>query len=121
MAASHLHGQMQAITTVTEIMHAAPARTTGALAAGLRRALVQTAAWSRSAAGPVSFLIRSLALAAGVLGVWRLGTDVGWTQDFVISTGVWSHWQVWLALAAGLNAGASFVLRATPRDDAKSQ
>jgi hypothetical protein len=112
---------MQAITTVTEIMHAVPGRTTGAVAARLRRAFVQTAAWSQSAAGAVSFLIRSLALASGVLGVWRLGIDVGWTQDFVISAGVWSHWQVWLALAAALNAAASFVLRAARRDDAKSQ
>jgi len=67
---------------------------------------------SRNAAGPVSFLLRNLALAAGVLGLWRLGSDLGWTQDFFISVGFWSHWQSWLALAALLTAAANFILRA---------
>ena len=105
---------------VTEIVDAVPSRTTAVVAAWLHPALRQTATWSQSAAGPVSFLLRNLALAAGVLGVWRLGTDLGWTQDFFIATGVWSHWQVWLALAAALNAAANFILRATRRARAES-
>lgn len=97
-----------------------PARTTAAVAARLRPAIHQTVVWSQNAAGPVSFLIRSLALAAGALGFWRLGADLGWTQDFVIADGIWSHWQTWLALAAALNTAASLLLRAAPRDDAGS-
>jgi hypothetical protein len=81
----------------------------------LRPGIRHTASWSHSAAGPVSFLIRNLALAAGVLGVWRLGTDLGWTQDFFIATGLWSHWQIWLAMAAALNFGANLIQRAARR------
>jgi hypothetical protein len=107
---------------VSEIVHAVPARpTTTSLAERLGPVLRQTATWSQSAAAPVSFLIRSFALAAGVLGAWRLGSDLGWTQDFFIATGAWSHWQIWLALAAALNAAANFILRAARRAAADSQ
>jgi hypothetical protein len=75
----------------------------------------------RSAAGPASFLLRNLALAAGVLGLWRLGSDLGWTRDFIISAGFWSHWQTWLALAALLTASANFILRAARPAGAKSR
>jgi len=74
----------------------------------------------QSAAGPVSFLLRNLALAAGVLGLWRLGSDLGWTQDFFIAAGLWSHWQIWFALAAVLNAGAGFLVRLVRPAHAKS-
>jgi len=39
---------------------------------------------------------------AFVLCLWRLGADIGFARSFVIHTGVLSHWQVWLALALGL-------------------
>ena len=39
---------------------------------------------------------------AFVLCLWRLGADIGYARSFVIHTGVLSHWQVWLALALGL-------------------
>lgn len=44
----------------------------------------------------------SLALAA-----WRFGVDISVTRDFLITDGLWSHWQVWLAvsIALGLLAG----------------
>lgn len=32
-----------------------------------------------------------------VIGVWRLTADLGFTAGFVISSGIFSHWQVWLA------------------------
>jgi hypothetical protein len=106
---------------VTEIGHVVPERTTTSVIAQLQPALRQTATWSQSAAGPASFLIRHFALAAGVLGFWRLGADIGWTQDFFIATGVWSHWQTWLALAAALNAAANYVQRAARRPDTDSR
>ncbi len=53
---------------------------------------------------------RRVALAAGamltpaavmalVLGLWRIAADLKWTGDFAISTGLFSHWQVWLGSA----------------------
>jgi hypothetical protein len=47
-------------------------------------------------------LLKPAALMAGVLGFWRLGVDLNWTNQFVIEQGLFSHWQVWFALAAGL-------------------
>jgi hypothetical protein len=66
---------------------------------------------SANATGALSFLLRSGALVALTLSAWRLGNDLGWTQDFIIAGGIWSHWQVWLALAIGLNAAATHVAR----------
>jgi len=51
------------------------------------------------------------ALLAGVLGAWRLGVDLGWTTDFFIANGLWSHWQVWFALAIVLQLAASHLQR----------
>ena len=31
--------------------------------------------------------------------MWRIGTDLGWTGDFVFSDGLLSHWQVWIGAA----------------------
>jgi choline-glycine betaine transporter len=44
-------------------------------------------------------LLQPAVLAAFVLALWRFGTDPGWTQEFVISTGAFSHWQTWIAIA----------------------
>jgi hypothetical protein len=46
---------------------------------------------------------------AYVLGFWGVGADLGLTGGFAFSQGVFSHWQVWLALAVCLNL-ASIVL-----------
>jgi len=50
----------------------------------------------------VSVLLQPAVLAAFVLAAWRFGTDIGWTRDFVIPTGPFSHWQTWLAIAVAL-------------------
>lgn len=42
-------------------------------------------------------------LVAWVLAVWRLGSDLRLFEDFAISKGLFSHWQVWVAIAASLN------------------
>jgi hypothetical protein len=54
-------------------------------------------------------------LTAYVLGFWRLGADLRITGGFGIAQGVFSHWQVWLGLAAVLNI-AAIVLNRYGRD-----
>jgi len=60
---------------------------------------------------------RHLALAAGallipaslmayVMGIWRLASDVGVAGNWGI-TGLFSHWQVWIALGALVQIGAA--------------
>lgn len=53
----------------------------------------------RTAADVVTFVLDPAALAAFSLGLWRLGSDLNWTGNFFIGAGLFSHWQVWLALA----------------------
>jgi hypothetical protein len=48
-------------------------------------------------------LLAPAVLATYVLGVWRLCTDVGIAGDFEIKQGLFSHWQVWIALGAAGN------------------
>lgn len=47
----------------------------------------------------VSSLLTPAAMMAFVLGFWRLAADLRWTGEFGISTGLFSHWQVWVILA----------------------
>ncbi len=44
-------------------------------------------------------LLTPAAVMAFVLSMWRLGADIGFTSSFAIHTGIFSHWQVWLAMA----------------------
>jgi hypothetical protein len=45
---------------------------------------------------------KRLALAAAILAFWRIAADLNWTNSFAISSGVFSHWQVWLGAAVAL-------------------
>lgn len=46
------------------------------------------------------------AISCGTFGIWRLGHDLGWAGDFVFTSGLLSHWQVWLLAAGVLQYGA---------------
>jgi len=63
---------------------------------------------SRLAQG-VAALLTPAALMAAALGVWGIAADFQWTGSFAISSGLFSHWQVWLGGAALLQLCA-FVL-----------
>jgi hypothetical protein len=52
-------------------------------------------------------LLSPASVVALVLAFWRLGADLGWTGQFAISAGLFSHWQVWMALAVGLQTWAA--------------
>ena len=47
-------------------------------------------------------LLTPAAVMAAVLAAWRLAADLNWTNSFAISSGVFSHWQVWLGAAVVL-------------------
>lgn len=48
---------------------------------------------------------------AGVLGAWRIGADLNWMGEFAVSKGIFSHWQVWFALAGAMQVSAIGLLR----------
>jgi hypothetical protein len=47
-------------------------------------------------------LLTPAAVMACVLAFWRLAADLNATGQFPIPSGLFSHWQVWLTLAASL-------------------
>ena len=61
---------------------------------------------NRKLALALGALLTPGAVMASVLGLWRLAADMKWTGEFGISSGLFSHWQVWLASAGILQRGA---------------
>lgn len=59
----------------------------------------------------VSVLMTPAAVLAGVLGLWGIAADLKWAGDFAISSGFFSHWQVWLAGAALLQLASRMLRR----------
>ncbi len=59
--------------------------------------------------GKAALLLASLlslvSISFAVLGLWRIGEDLGFAGDFVFPTGLLSHWQVWVAAAASTQYG----------------
>ena len=55
---------------------------------------------NRRVAQTIAVLLKPAALMAFVLGFWRITSDLNWTGGFAISSGLFSHWQVWLGGAA---------------------
>jgi len=55
----------------------------------------------------LSALLSPASVIALILAFWRLGADLNWTGEFAISRGLFSHWQVWMALAVGLQSWAA--------------
>jgi hypothetical protein len=67
-------------------------------------------------------LLTPAALVAFTMAFWRIAADLHWTGDFIISSGLLSHWQVWLVAASVLLLCASILNRwgATSGDEAVS-
>jgi hypothetical protein len=65
----------------------------------------------REMASVVAALLTPAAVIALVLGAWRLSADLNWTGEFAISRGLFSHWQVWVAMAGLLQTFASLLNR----------
>ncbi len=65
---------------------------------------------NRQVASAIGTLLMPAVLMAYILGVWRLASDLGMAGAFAI-TGLFSHWQVWIAMAALLHIGSSSLNR----------
>ncbi len=66
--------------------------------------------FSRQLANVLVALLTPAALVALVLGMWRVCQDLGWAAAFPISGGLFSHWQVWIALSIGLKMLSSTLI-----------
>jgi hypothetical protein len=65
---------------------------------------------NRQVASAIGTLLMPAVLMAYVLGIWRLASDLGMAGEFAIS-GIFSHWQVWIALGAALHIGSASLNR----------
>ena len=72
----------------------------------------ETVGNAQSLMAGVGALLTPAAVMAGVLGVWRIGNDLDWTSGFFIPAGLFSHWQVWIAIAVALQMAAAHLKRA---------
>jgi hypothetical protein len=50
----------------------------------------------------LAVLLPPSALTAATLGFWSIAADLNWTNSFAISSGIFSHWQVWMGGAVVL-------------------
>ena len=64
----------------------------------------------------VAALLPPLAVTSGALAVWRIAADLKWANSFAISTGLFSHWQVWMGGAAVL-VGCAWALNRYGKSD----
>jgi hypothetical protein len=51
----------------------------------------------------VGAMLTPATVIACILALWRLAADLNWTNTFAISSGLFSHWQVWMGTAALLH------------------
>jgi hypothetical protein len=70
----------------------------------------------RTALGLAALMIPA-SLAAYALGFWRIAADLNLTGEFAISRGLFSHWQVWIALGAAIQGAALTLSRYGRRSD----
>jgi hypothetical protein len=55
-------------------------------------------------------LLTPAAVVALVMAMWRVSADLGWASTFLIGGGLFSHWQVWIALSIGLKTLSSTLI-----------
>jgi hypothetical protein len=65
----------------------------------------------------IASLLPPLAFTAGVLAAWRIAADLKLAGSFAISTGLFSHWQVWMATAILLEVCARVLNRYARNED----
>jgi hypothetical protein len=46
-----------------------------------------------------------------VMALWRLAYELEWTDRFIVAEGIFSHWQVWMALTLALQVLESSLAR----------
>src|SRR5580658_7393677 len=73
-------------------------------------AVQQRAGKNRQVASAIGTLLIPVTLMAYILGIWRLASDLGMAGEFPVS-GLFAHWQVWIAIAAALHIASSSLNR----------
>lgn len=48
------------------------------------------------------YFLKPASLFAFALASWRIGSDLGWTSEFLFTDGMASHWQLWTVLGMAM-------------------
>ena len=72
-------------------------------------------AWFDRFVPALAALLAPASLIVFTISLWSVATDLHWTSDFFVSTGLFSHWQVWMILAATLLLSARLLNRYAER------
>jgi hypothetical protein len=102
---------------VVAVAEQTPATTTwtSALAQASAGFLSRTGEWATSTSqkfgGVVSTLLNPAIVSVYVLALWSLTADIGWTGAFMVTSGPFSNWMVWLGIAVVLHVAASILKR----------
>ena len=76
------------------------------------------AIWKQRRYAPVvGYLMTPVALVGYGLAFWRLGADLNWLGEFFVDQGLFSRWQVWLAIAIATQLAANQLNRAGRPND----
>lgn len=60
-------------------------------------------------------LLTPAAVIAFTISCWSVAADLHWTTNFFVTSGLFSHWQVWLISAAALFLAARLLNRYAER------
>lgn len=69
----------------------------------------------------IAALLAPASLIAFTISCWSIADRFHWTTNFFVSTGLFSHWQTWMILAAALLLGARVLTRYAERQERISQ
>jgi hypothetical protein len=72
---------------------------------------------NRRVALVLAALLPPSALAAAILALWSIAADLNLTNSFAISSGIFSHWHVWLGTAVALQLCGRWLNRYGKRGD----
>ena len=65
----------------------------------------------------VSQLLAPFTFTGYALALWRLAADLDWAGEFFVSHGLFSRWQVWLAIGVATQLAARELKRLGSRND----
>ena len=120
MSVTRVGGAVTAASARTGTVFAeASAASLGRVQGFVEQAVAQiTLRLGRQFASLLVVFLTPASMLALVFALWRVSADLGWTESFVISSGLFSHWQVWMALAIALKLTASTLQ--SPAQNAKN-
>jgi hypothetical protein len=61
--------------------------------------IVRKSCGQRRAAAATAALLAPASAVSAALAIWRVAADLNLAKSFAISSGLFSHWQVWLGAA----------------------